>query len=147
MVIARVGRIEARWSAARSHHPDVALEEALMRLPRPGENLYLRLRAEEVESWKKIVDDPGLPFNCTILVDADVRPGHAYVEVSGARIDVGQEARLALVRHALGLDENPSDAPDTLPPSDTQLLSNPSDEPNVLDLPADDVDPTKAEKE
>lgn len=32
MVIARVGRIEARWSAARSHHPDVALEEALMRL-------------------------------------------------------------------------------------------------------------------
>jgi hypothetical protein len=75
-----------------------------MRLPRPGENLYLRLRAEEVESWKKIVDDPGLPFNCTILVDADVRPGHAYVEVSGARIDVGQEARLALVRHALGLE-------------------------------------------
>jgi hypothetical protein len=38
------------------------------------------------------------------LVDADVRPGHAYVEVSGARIDVGLEARLALVRNALGLD-------------------------------------------
>jgi hypothetical protein len=75
-----------------------------MRLPRPGENLYLRLRAEEVETWKKIVDDPGLPFACTILVDADVRPGHAYVEVSGARIDVGLEARLALVRNALGMD-------------------------------------------
>ena len=38
------------------------------------------------------------------MVDADVRPGHAYVEVSGARIDVGLEARLALVRNALGLD-------------------------------------------
>ena len=37
-------------------------------------------------------------------MDADVRPGHAYVEVSGARIDVGLEARLALVRNALGLD-------------------------------------------
>ena len=81
-----------------------AVQEALMRLPRPGENLYLRLRAEEVETWKQIVDDPGLPFACTILVDADVRPGHAYVEVSGARIDVGLEARVALVRNALGLD-------------------------------------------
>jgi hypothetical protein len=32
MVIARVGRIEARWALVRSHHPDIALEEALMRL-------------------------------------------------------------------------------------------------------------------
>jgi flagellar assembly protein FliH len=83
-----------------------AVQEALMRLPRPGENLYLRLNAKEVETWKKIVDDPGLPFNCTILIDADVKPGHAYVEVSGARIDVGAQARLALVRAALGLDRN-----------------------------------------
>jgi flagellar assembly protein FliH len=82
----------------------MAVQEALMRLPRPGENLYLRLRAQEVETWRKIVEDPGLPFNCTILVDADVRPGHAYVEVSGARIDVGAEARIALVKAALGLD-------------------------------------------
>jgi flagellar assembly protein FliH len=82
----------------------MAVQEALMRLPRPGENLYLRLRAQEVETWRKIVEDPGLPFNCTILVDADVRPGHAYVEVSGARIDVGLEARIALVKAALGLD-------------------------------------------
>jgi len=96
-------RLAANTSMERA--PFVAaVQEALMRLPRPGENLYLRLRAQEVETWKKIVDDPGLPFNCTILVDADVRPGHAYVEVSGARIDVGVEARLALVRNALGLD-------------------------------------------
>jgi flagellar biosynthesis/type III secretory pathway protein FliH len=128
-----------------------AVQEALMRLPRPGENLYLRLRAEEVESWKKIVDDPGLPFNCTILVDADVRPGHAYVEVSGARIDVGQEARLALVRHALGLDaiaEIDSTA-DAMPQSDTQLLGNAPSEPPALDPdpPADELDPPPAEKE
>ena len=83
-----------------------AVQEALMRLPRPGENLYLRLNAEEVETWKKIVEDPGLPFNCTILIDADVKPGHAYVEVSGARIDVGAQARIALVRAALGLDRD-----------------------------------------
>ena len=83
-----------------------AVQEALMRLPRPGENLYLRLNAEEVQTWKKIVEDPGLPFNCTILIDADVKPGHAYVEVSGARIDVGEQARIALVRAALGLDRD-----------------------------------------
>ncbi len=122
-----------------------------MRLPRPGENLYLRLRAEEVESWKKIVDDPGLPFNCTILVDADVRPGHAYVEVSGARIDVGQEARLALVRHALGLDATAEidSTGDAMPQSDTQLLGNAPTESPALDpdLPADELDPPPAEKE
>lgn len=83
-----------------------AVQEALMRLPRPGENLYLRLNAQEVETWKKIVEDPGLPFNCTILIDADVNLGHAYVEVSGARIDVGEQARIALVRAALGLDRD-----------------------------------------
>jgi len=40
------------------------------------------------------------------LLDADVRPGHAYVEVAGARIDVGSQARLALVKSALGLNIN-----------------------------------------
>jgi len=83
-----------------------AVQEALMRLPRPGENLYLRLNAVEVETWKRIVDDPGLPFNCTILIDADVNPGHAYVEVGGTRIDVGEQARIAIVRAALGLDRD-----------------------------------------
>jgi flagellar assembly protein FliH len=128
-----------------------AVQEALMRLPRPGENLYLRLRAEEVESWKKIVDDPGLPFNCTILVDADVRPGHAYVEVSGARIDVGQEARLALIRHALGLDggTDTDSTADASPQSDMQLLSNASNELPALDPhpPSDTLGPPSAEKE
>ena len=98
-------RLAANHSMERA--PFVAaVQEALMRLPRPGENLYLRLNGEEVETWKKIVEDPGLPFNCTILIDADVKLGHAYVEVSGARIDVGEQARIALVRAALGLDRN-----------------------------------------
>ncbi|MBU3560485.1 FliH/SctL family protein [Polynucleobacter hallstattensis] len=103
----------------------MAVQEALMRLPRPGENLYLRLRAEEVETWRRIVEDPGLPFNCTILVDADVRPGHAYVEVSGARIDVGVEARIALVKAALGLDGVAmQDEKGITPKSSAALLDN-----------------------
>ena len=106
----------------------MAVQEALMRLPRPGENLYLRLRADEVETWRKIVEDPGLPFNCTILVDADVRPGHAYVEVSGARIDVGAEARIALVKAALGLDGAAIQEEKGInPKTTTELLDNQSD--------------------
>jgi len=115
----------------------MAVQEALMRLPRPGENLYLRLRAQEVETWRRIVEDPGLPFNCTILVDADVRPGHAYVEVSGARIDVGAEARIALVKAALGLDGAAmQDEKGINPKTTTELLDNGSDsEPHIEDEP------------
>ena len=100
--------IGARLSANESMEraPFVAaVEEALMRLPRPGESLYLRIRSEEVETWEKIVKDPGLPFTCSILPDADVQLGHAYVEVGGARIDVGQAARKALVLSTLGLGQ------------------------------------------
>lgn len=85
-----------------------AIQEALMRLPLPGENVFLRIRKEEVDTWNRFVDESGLPFTCTVLLDSDVPPGHAYVEISGARIDVGYEARKALVRSALGLS-SPND--------------------------------------
>jgi flagellar assembly protein FliH len=118
--------IGARLSANESMEraPFVAaVQEALMRLPRPGESLYLRIRSEEVDTWKKIVEDPGLPFTCSVLVDADVQLGHAYVEVGGARIDVGKEARKALVFSALGLH-----------PCDSSLVPEPNPI-NAIDLP------------
>lgn len=83
-----------------------AIQEALMRLPLPGENVFLRIRKEEVETWNRFVSESALPFTCTVLLDADVPLGHAYVEVAGARIDVGYEARKALVRSALGLSSS-----------------------------------------
>ena len=112
-----------------------AVQEALMRLPRPGESLYLRIRSDEVETWKKIVEDPGLPFTCSVLVDADVQSGHAYVEVGGARIDVGTEARKALVFSALGL--NPSDSSTVSPPSVALAIDSPLLEEKVNEPPAD----------
>jgi flagellar biosynthesis/type III secretory pathway protein FliH len=111
-----------------------AVQEALMRLPRPGESLYLRIRSDEVETWKKIVEDPGLPFTCSVLVDADVQPGHAYVEVGGARIDVGTEARKALVFSALGL--NPGDSSTLSPPSVALAIDPPLLEDKVNEPPA-----------
>ena len=79
-----------------------AVQEALMRLPKPGSNLFLRIREEEQVTWKKLIDDPGLPFTCTLLMDADVQPGDAFVEIDGARINIGHSARVAIVRSALG---------------------------------------------
>ena len=111
-----------------------AVQEALMRLPRPGESLYLRIRADEVKTWKKIVEDPGLPFTCSVLVDADVQAGHAYVEVGGARIDVGTEARKALVFSALGL--NPTDSSTVSPPSVALAIDPPLLEDKVNEPPA-----------
>ena len=111
-----------------------AVQEALMRLPRPGESLYLRIRSEEVETWKKIVEDPGLPFTCSVLVDADVQAGHAYVEVGGARIDVGTEARKALVFSALGL--NPGNSPTASLPSAALAIDPPLLEDKVNEPPA-----------
>jgi flagellar assembly protein FliH len=111
-----------------------AVQEALMRLPRPGESLYLRIRSEEVETWKKIVEDPGLPFTCSVLVDADVQAGHAYVEVGGARIDVGKAARKAMVFSALGL--NPSDSSTASPSSVALAIDPPLLEDKVNEPPA-----------
>ena len=80
-----------------------AIQEALMRLPRPGETLFLRISEADSIIWKRIVEDPGLPFSCSLLLDADVAPGHAFAELDHARIDIGFEARKAIARSLLGL--------------------------------------------
>jgi flagellar assembly protein FliH len=81
-----------------------AVQEALMRLPKPGEKLFFRVRGQEAETWKRALEDPGLPFKCTLVVDENIPEGHAYVEAQGMRLNVGEQARRALVRTALGLD-------------------------------------------
>lgn len=80
-----------------------AVQEALMRLPRPGERLFVRLCPAEVEAWQAILQDPALPCSCDVQVDPAVEPGHAWVEIDGARINIGALARRAVLRMALGL--------------------------------------------
>lgn len=85
-----------------------AVQEALMRLPRPGETLFIRLSPDSVERWQTLLQDPALPFSCQIQIDASIGPGHAFVELDGARVNLGALAREALVRMALGLPLSPS---------------------------------------
>ena len=99
------------WSIAQrltlSEHIDRApflhaVEEALMRLPAPGENLLLRVPPEQRAVWDEFLTRSGLPFRVDLLVDADQDSG-AFLEVAGTKIDVGPEARRALVKMAMGL--------------------------------------------
>jgi flagellar assembly protein FliH len=80
-----------------------AVQEALMRLPRPGENLIVGVPPAELEAWQSLLSHPDMPFQSLIRPDADLSKGFAYVLVDGTRLDVGISARDALVRSALGL--------------------------------------------
>ena len=80
-----------------------AVQEALMRLPRPGEILVVGVHPSEHEAWKSLLSHPDMPFQSLVRPDADLSKGFAYVLVDGTRLDVGISARDALVRSALGL--------------------------------------------
>ena len=80
-----------------------AVQVALMRLPRPGENLIVGVPPAELEAWQSLLSNPDMPFQSLVRPDADLSKGFAYVLVDGTRLDVGISARDALVRSALGL--------------------------------------------
>jgi len=89
-----------------------AVQEALMRLPRPGENLIVGVPPAELEAWQSLLSHPDMPFQSLVRTDAELSKGFAYVLVDGTRLDVGVSARDALVRSALGL--LPQHASDTV---------------------------------
>lgn len=80
-----------------------AVQEALLRLPRPGQSLTLGVPQSEYEAWESLLSGPDMPFTALVRVDPELKAGYAYVQVEGTRLDVGSRAREALVRSALGL--------------------------------------------
>jgi len=82
-----------------------AVQEALARLPVPGEQLQMRVGSQDAQLWREALECFELPFGHAVVVEPDVPPGHAYVWIDGARLDVGRAAREALVRAALGLEQ------------------------------------------
>lgn len=63
VVIARVGRIEERWSTARRNDPDTALSEALMRLDLLQRALRRQLLAERRRIVLNARDPVGTGFD------------------------------------------------------------------------------------
>lgn len=80
-----------------------AVQEALMRLPHPGETLFLRIPEQDLTIWQRLQQSLPAGMAMSLLQDSRLDPGHAYLEVAGTRVDVGGAARDALVRSALGL--------------------------------------------
>jgi flagellar assembly protein FliH len=80
-----------------------ALQDALTRLPRPGESLVMRVPQADLDSWQAVVADGPSRFALVLQADESLQPGHAFVDIQGTRLDVGARARQALVRSALGL--------------------------------------------
>ena len=80
-----------------------AVQEALMHLPMPGQELLMRLGPADEALWREALERFELPFGHSLVVDPDLPAGRIFVEVGGTRMDIGPAARLALVRSALGL--------------------------------------------
>lgn len=80
-----------------------AVQEALLRLPKPGQSLILGVPVSELEAWENLLEGPDLPFTAVVRADPELKAGYAYVQVEGTRLDVGSRAREALVRSAFGL--------------------------------------------
>jgi flagellar assembly protein FliH len=77
--------------------------ESLQAVPQPGQTLKLRVAPREMATWSAILDDPQAPLQMATVADPDLAPGQALIEVGSSRVDVGDGARLALLKSALGL--------------------------------------------
>lgn len=82
---------------------EAAVKDALGGLPRPGEQLVVRVAQQDLETWRSLLMTGSSAELREVLVDPGLSVGQAYVELRGLRIDIGAEARRALVRNALGL--------------------------------------------
>jgi len=80
-----------------------AVTEALGRIPRPGEQLFLRVHPAEVALWEQLAEGDQQVCKMALIEDDGVARGSCFVEVEGLRLDLGITARRALVRQALGL--------------------------------------------
>ena len=81
------------------------VHEAVSRLPHPPSQLVLRVPHADLDTWQAVCQDGSARYRLALHADAALAPGHAFVEFQGVRLDVGAQAREALVRQALGLIE------------------------------------------
>lgn len=80
-----------------------AVSEALGTLPPPDESIRISVPAAEWQTWQDVLAGSDWPYALVLKKDTQISAGHAYVELNGARMDVGIHARQAIVRAAMGL--------------------------------------------
>ncbi len=88
--------------------PDPALvrrviDEHLRGLPRPGENLLLRVSPRQWEAWSGVASDADSLRGLGVVVDSGLRADEVVIEIGSTRIDLSDQARRALLQAAVGL--------------------------------------------
>ena len=54
-----------------------AVQEALLRLPRPGQSLTVGVPQAELEAWENLLRDPDMPFTAVVRADPELSAGSA----------------------------------------------------------------------
>ena len=80
-----------------------AVAEALGTMPPPDEGIRITVPAAEWQTWQEVLAGAEWPYALILKQDSQIAAGHAYVELNGARMDVGVQARQAIVRSSMGL--------------------------------------------
>ena len=80
-----------------------AVVDVLGRLPLGTEKFSIRVPIQDVAAWEAVLNESTEGAAPTLLGDSTLTSGVALVEVGGVCVDIGIEARRALVRSFLGL--------------------------------------------
>lgn len=80
-----------------------AVLESLQAVPKPGQTLTLRVSPGDMSTWVASLGDMEGPSRMAAVADPDLAPGQALLDLGSSRVDVGDAARQALLKSALGL--------------------------------------------
>jgi len=83
-----------------------AVSEVFGQLPRSLQDFTVRVPMQDVAAWEAVLSSWENSPKPSVLGDSTLGSGAAFVEVGGVCLDIGIEARRALVRNALGLSLN-----------------------------------------
>jgi len=80
-----------------------AVSEVFGQLPRTLQDFTVRVPMQDVAAWEAVLSLSENGSQPSVVGDSTLASGTAFVEVGGVCLDIGIDARRALVRNALGL--------------------------------------------
>jgi len=79
------------------------VSEVFGQLPRTLQDFTVRVPMQDVAAWDAVLSSSENRSKPSVVGDSTLASGSAFVEVGGVCLDIGIDARRALVRNALGL--------------------------------------------